>query len=163
VDWDDNVIVADRYSHDLYSKVTPQGQLSTLAGGCTKGGYQNGERDIAQFNHPTGVAIDGDGNVLVTDTNNHRIRIITPPGDVSTLAGTVEKGHNDGEGAVAQFNYPTGIAVDGAGDVLVADTYNHRICKITPQGQVSTLSCSKTEPSRNRLVARCLLLDWNIP
>jgi DNA-binding beta-propeller fold protein YncE len=59
---------------------------------------------------------------------------------VSTLAGTREKGHRDGRGTVAQFDEPCGVEVDGDGNVIVADTCNHRIRKITPQGLVSTLA-----------------------
>jgi DNA-binding beta-propeller fold protein YncE len=87
-----------------------------------------------------GVAVDGDDNVIVADTWNQGIRKITPQGHVSTLAGTGEKGNRDGEGAVAQFNFPCGVAVDGDGNGIVADTVNQRIRKVTPQGHVSTLA-----------------------
>jgi DNA-binding beta-propeller fold protein YncE len=138
-----NIFVADFSSHRIYM-VTPQGQVSTLAGGTgsnpQEGCHRDGEGTIARFNHPMGVAVDGDGNIIVADTNNHRIRRITPRGHVSTLAGTGCKGYGDGEGTVAHFNNPTGVAVDEDGNVIVADMNNHCIRKITPQGQVSTLA-----------------------
>ncbi|VDA99012.1 FIG01132568: hypothetical protein, partial [Olavius algarvensis spirochete endosymbiont] len=77
------------------------------------------------------------GNVYVVDHGNHRIRKITPEGVVSTLAGTGTRGHADGIGTEAQFDYPTGVAVDSEGNVYVADHGNHRIRKITPAGVVS--------------------------
>ena len=89
--------------------------------------------------YPYGVAVDGAGNVYVADTVNHRIRKITTSGVVSTLAGS-SSGYTDGTGTSAKFSYPSGVAVDGAGNVYVADTYNHRIRKITASGVVSTLA-----------------------
>jgi DNA-binding beta-propeller fold protein YncE len=138
VDGDGNVIVAD-LGNDRICKVTPQGQVTTLAG-TDKGGHPDEEGTIAQFNWPCGVTVDGGGNVIVADTINHRIRKITPQGQVSTLAGTGGVGFRDGEGTIAQFCHPWGVAVDEGGNVIVADTANNRICKITPQGQVSTLA-----------------------
>jgi sugar lactone lactonase YvrE len=137
VDGDSNVIVADTGNHRI-RKITPQGQVTTLAGTGTIG-HRDGERTAAQFNCPCGVAVDGDGNVIVADKFNHRIRVITPQGHVSTLAGTGEGGHRDGKGTFSQFYSPNGIAVDGDGNIIVADTNNHRIRKVTPQGHVSTL------------------------
>ena len=103
--------------------------VSTLAGSGTSG-YTDGTGTSAQFNSPTGVAVDGAGNVYVADQGNHRIRKITTSGVVSTLAGSTS-GYTDGTGTSAKFNNPIGVAVDGAGNVYVADQGNHRIRKIT--------------------------------
>jgi DNA-binding beta-propeller fold protein YncE len=138
VDGDGNVFVVDTGNH-LIRRITPQYHVSTLAGNGVKG-YRDGKGTAAQFKEPFGLAMGGDGNIIVADTSNHRIRRITPQGHVSTLAGTGEKGRRDGEGIVAQFKSPCGVAVDGDGNVIVADTCNHSIRKITPQGQVSTLA-----------------------
>ncbi|VDA99530.1 hypothetical protein S1OALGB6SA_599, partial [Olavius algarvensis spirochete endosymbiont] len=78
---------------------------------------------------PFGVAVDSSGNVYVGDLYNHRIRKITPAGVVSTFAGTGSAGHADGTGNTAQFDYPSGVAVDSSGNVFVADFSNHRIRK----------------------------------
>jgi sugar lactone lactonase YvrE len=138
VDSDGNVLVPDTENHRI-RRITPQGQVSTLAG-TGEAGHRDGNTGEAQFNNPWGVAVDKDGNVLVADTANHRIRRITPQGQVSTLAGTGEAGHRDGNTGEARFTQPICVAVDGNGKVLVTESYNHCIRVVTPQGQVSTLT-----------------------
>jgi DNA-binding beta-propeller fold protein YncE len=86
-----------------------------------------------------GLAIDANGNIYVADAGNHRIRMITPAGIVSTIAGSTE-GITDAAGTNARFNNPAGVAVDASGDIYVADDDNERIRKITSGGVVSTLS-----------------------
>src|SRR5713226_2278474 len=94
-----------------------------------------------RFSVLSGVATDSAGNVYVADAGNHTIRKITPAGVVTTLAGTAGSGGSaDGAGAAARFNQPFGIATDSAGNVYVADTFNHTIRKITPAGVVTTLA-----------------------
>eukprot|EP00242_Pyramimonas_sp_CCMP2087_P016209 CAMPEP_0198225380 /NCGR_PEP_ID=MMETSP1445-20131203/100947_1 /TAXON_ID=36898 /ORGANISM="Pyramimonas sp., Strain CCMP2087" /LENGTH=138 /DNA_ID=CAMNT_0043904885 /DNA_START=84 /DNA_END=496 /DNA_ORIENTATION=+ len=117
-------------------------EVSTLAGtvGCSGDGTQ--EADGAQFNQPNGVAVDAVGNVIVVDTNNHRIRKITPEGVVSTLAGSGTRGHLDNHenGLLAEFYKPHGVVIAPDGNMFVTDTFNHRIRKITPEGKVFTVT-----------------------
>lgn len=133
-----NVYVADAGAHNLIRKIAPDGALSTLAGGGE--GFADGQGAAASFHTPSGMALDLAGNLLVADTGNNAIRRITMQGVVSTLAGTGVAGFADGPAAQAQFNGPVGVAVDTAGNVYVADTYNDRIRKISAAGEVSTLA-----------------------
>jgi sugar lactone lactonase YvrE len=109
---------------------------STLAGSSS--GFQEGNGAAAQFASPNGVAVDANGNLIVVDFGNQRIRKITPGGSVTTLAGG-SIGFADGIGAAARFTSPSGVAVDPSGNVYVVDFGNQRIRKIAPNGAVSTV------------------------
>jgi sugar lactone lactonase YvrE len=139
LDGSGNLYVAD-YGNSLIRKISPTGMVSTLAGVNGNAGSTNGPAASATFNHPMGVAVDGAGNVYVADYLNNMIREISSSGVVSTLAGTGMAGSANGAGAVATFNNPTGVAVDLAGNVYVADLLNNLIREISPSGIVSTLA-----------------------
>jgi sugar lactone lactonase YvrE len=117
--------------------------LTLLAGHAGGSGNANGTGAAASFNYPNGIATDSAGNVYIADTGNNAIRITTPAGLVTTLAGTGTawvSGSADGVGAAASFHSPTGVCIDSAGNVYVADNNNHTIRKITPARVVSTLA-----------------------
>ena len=137
VDESGNIYVAD-FGNNRIRKITASGNVTTLAG-SGKPEFADGQGKEASFNGPNSVAIDGSGNVYVADRGNNRIRKISPNGTVATLAGSGKPEFADGLGKEASFNQPSGIAVDGIGNVYVADSYNHRIRKIGPSGYITTL------------------------
>ena len=133
-----NLYVADDINHRI-RKVTPTGTVSTIAGSVS--GSADGQGATATFNQPTGIAVDAAGNLFIADAKNHKIRKITSAGVVSSLAGSGVEGSADGDGIAAQFNTPTGIAVDNLGNIFVAEDGNI-IRKITATGTVTTLAGS---------------------
>ncbi|WP_311951007.1 DUF6443 domain-containing protein [Mucilaginibacter terrae] len=134
-----NIYVADT-GNDRIRKVTPSGIVSTFAGGVT--GYADGTGTSARFNHPSSTSTDASGNVYVGDQSNHRIRMISPSGVVSTRAGNGTAGYADYVSLSASFNVPIGIAMDASGNLYVADTWNHRIRKVAANNMVSTVAGS---------------------
>jgi sugar lactone lactonase YvrE len=135
-----NVYVADSSNHTI-RKITPAGQVSTLAGAAGQNGSTDGLGAAARLHGPNGVATDSAGNVYVADGSNHTIRKITPTGQVGTVAGLAgQSGYLDGVGAAAQFHQPYGIAADPAFNIYVADTYNNGIRRMTPAAEVTTIA-----------------------
>eukprot|EP00038_Savillea_parva_P009040 m.180803 g.180803 ORF g.180803 m.180803 type:complete len:407 (+) comp15110_c0_seq1:358-1578(+) len=133
---DGSIIVADTDNHRV-RRITVDGHVTTVAGSGRRG-FCDGPGGAAQFSYPQGVAVDLDGNVLVSERFDHRIRLISPDGVVRTLAGSGEAGYCDGVGNKSRFNRPWGIARDPEGGVLVADTYNHCVRRISRGGTVTT-------------------------
>ena len=137
---DGTVYVTDTYQHTIRS-ITPAGVVTTLAGSAGVAGSQDGQGAAARFKHPVGLAVASGGLLYVADIDNHLIRSVTPAGLVRTVAGAAgSKGSADGLVAAARFNSPYALAVGRAGELYVADTYNHTIRKITAAGEVSTLA-----------------------
>ena len=137
-----NLYIADTGSHRI-RKVNSAGVISTVAGNGTRGsGGDGGAAVDAQLQLPVGVAADGAGNLYIADFHNHRIRKVDAAGDISTVAGTGTRGYGgDGGPAVnAQLGYPYGLALDGAGNLYIADFENHRIRKMNAAGNISTVA-----------------------
>jgi sugar lactone lactonase YvrE len=142
VDSGGNVYVADTWNHTIRA-ITPGGAVSTVAGLAGTNGSTDGTGGAARFYQPQGVAVDGAGILYVADTGNQTIRKIMAGGAVSTLAGLAGSyGSADGTGASAQFYGPAGVAVDGLGNVYVADYFNQTLRKVTAAGVVTTLAGS---------------------
>jgi sugar lactone lactonase YvrE len=140
VDSSGNVFVADLSNHSI-RKITPAGVVTTFAGQSGSVGSADGTGDAARFYNPMGVTIDQADNVYVADFNNHTIRKITPSAVVTTIAGLAgSPGSTDGSGVNARFNAPSGIVVDGTGNIYVSDGGNRTIRKITPSRDVTTLA-----------------------
>ncbi len=132
-----NVFVMDG---NAIRKISATGTLSTLAGDPTAG-YADGTGTAARFSFPIGIVVDKSGNVAVADRDNRAVRIVSPSGVVTTLAGQgPAAGLIDGTGTVARFYTPVDVATDASGNVYVADQDNHAIRKITPSGAVTTLA-----------------------
>ncbi len=135
-----NLFVADHYNHTI-RKLTPAGTnwiVTTIAGLAGANGSVDGTNSLARFWSPTGVAVDKNDHVFVADTANFTVREVAPVGTnwvVTTIAGqTLNFGFTDGTNSYAQFDYPYGIAIDGAGHLFVTDWGNQAIRKIDPVG-----------------------------
>ena len=140
IDGAGNLYIADRYNA-VIRKITAGGTVTTLAGAAGMSGSVDGTGADARFARPSGVAIDGAGNLYVAEEDGSVIRKVTAGGVVTTLAGVGGmKGSVDGTGSEARFNYPSGVALDSAGNVYVADTSNATIRKITPTGVTTTIA-----------------------
>ncbi len=134
--------VADSLHHTI-RKVTPAGNVTTLAGRPGETGSTDGTAEAARFFEPRSIAADRNGNLYVTDGGNHTIRKVTPAGVVTTLTGQPgTRGRTDGPAATATFDRPDEIAVDGAGNIFVqcwGPPHESALRLITPDGTTSTL------------------------
>ena len=125
---DGTVFVAD-YSNKLLREISVKGQVSTFAGDL-RGGFADATGASALFRGPDNIAFDDDGNLIVGDADNFRVRMISPEGVVSTIAGSGRAILMDGEASTAAFAYPTGVDVDKDGTIYVADRRTHTVRKI---------------------------------
>ena len=141
-----NLFIADMDNHRI-RKVDPAGVISTVAGtGVFGSGGDGGPAVDARLFYPKGVAVDGAGNLFIADMDNHRIRKVDPAGVISTVAGTGEFfggfGGDGGPAIQADLDSPSGVAVDGAGNLFIADMGNHRIRKVDAAGTITTIAGS---------------------
>ena len=137
-----NLYIAD-LGNNCIRKVTPAGIISTVAGNGIYGySGDGGQATSAQLRNPTGVAVDSVGNLYMADSDNNRIRKVTPAGIISTVAGNGISGFSgDGSQAMgAQLAYPFGVAVDGAGNLYIADLGNLRVREVTTAGVMRTVA-----------------------
>ncbi|HXP83253.1 MAG TPA: IPT/TIG domain-containing protein [Bryobacteraceae bacterium] len=146
VDRAGNVYSSDGFAQVI--KVTPAGVVTTVAG-TGSAGYtgDNGPGVSAQLNHPNGMRVDSSGNVYIADTGNHIIRKVSPSGTITTVAGTPKTGGYLGDGGpatAAQLNGPNDVAVDGAGNLYIADSRNAVIRKVDTSGIITTIAGNGT-------------------
>lgn len=154
VDAAGNVYIADGGDSNRIRRITGQGVVETVAGAAgvsqqgaaamVEDGFADGAAGEAKFNTPSALAMDEDDNLFIADTANHRIRRLDAKGQVTTVAGTGAAGFGDGAAGAAMFDAPIGVAVDKLGNLFVADTYNDRIRKISPDGEVTTIAGTGT-------------------
>jgi sugar lactone lactonase YvrE len=142
VDSQGNVYIADANNHRI-RKVTTYGVILTIAGTGFSGFVGDGGPAVnAALNYPSGVAVDLQGNIFIADTYNNRVRKIDTIGFISTIAGNGLSGfYGNGDAATSASLYsPTGVSVDGFGNVFIADTNNNRIRKVDSNGIISTIA-----------------------
>ena len=141
-----NLYIAD-YGNRRVRKVDASGNISTIAGtGAAGFSGDGGPATAAPVDGPTGVVLDSAGNLYIADTNNHRIRKMDPSGIISTIAGTGSAGFggDGGRATAAQINFPRDVALDGAGNLYIADASNHRIRRVDASGNISTVAGTGT-------------------
>jgi sugar lactone lactonase YvrE len=146
VDVQGNVYIADRNNYRV-RKVSAGGTITTIAGtGKCLGGTcfsgDGGPATSAQLYSPSGVAVDGNGNLYIADRDNSRVRKVSSGGTITTIAGTSTKGFSGdgGPATKAQLYYPDAVAVDGIGNVYIADTFNNRVRKVSRGGTITTIA-----------------------
>ena len=141
-DADGNVYVADSWNHRI-RKIDTDGVITTVAGmGAPYSGGDGGVATEAQLAFPIAVALDAAGNLYIAEGTSHRIRRVDTEGTITTFAGSGVPGHagDGGMATLARLGYPAGIAVDPAGAVYIADSWNHRIRKVNTSGVISTVA-----------------------
>ena len=142
VDAAGNLLIADRFNN-LVRKVTPGGIITTAAGAGDSGfSGDGGPATSAMLSLPSGVTVDAAGNLFIADQANERIRKVTPGGTITTVAGNGREGFSGdgGPATSASLSLPSGVAIDAAGNLFIADTNNNRIRKVTPGGTITTVA-----------------------
>jgi len=139
---DGGFLIADTFNNRV-RRVSPAGTISTVAGNGTRGfAGDGGAATSAQLNFPRGVAASADGGFLIADTENSRVRRVSPAGTISTVAGTATAGFAGDGGAAtsAQLDSPRGVAASADGGFLIADTGNERVRRVSRTGTISTVA-----------------------
>jgi len=152
LDTSGNLFIADTGNHSV-RQVNSAGVISTVAGSGACGYSGDGAvATSAVLCGPTGVAADGNGNIFIADTGNHAIRMVAPDGLIHTIAGQGAPGFSGDDGAAlsASLDLPSGMTLDGAGDLYFADTGNNRVRRLTPPGD--TITYGTDPPSALELV-----------
>ncbi|MEU4040021.1 NHL repeat-containing protein [Streptomyces collinus] len=147
IDRSGNIYIADR-KNDRIRMVAPGGTITTVVGEGPRGySGDGGPASAATLNLPESVALDDAGNLYIADRGNHRVRKVAPDGTINTVAGTGTGGYSGdgGPAFAAQLNDPTGVTVGKDGNLYIADFFNHRVRKVTPDGTISTVAGNGTK------------------
>ena len=142
VDDTGNLYIADSYNNRI-RRVDASGTITTVAGTGERGYSGDGGPAVrAKLFGPASIAVDGAGNLFIADSDNNRIRRVDAAGIITTVAGTGEYAYSgDGGPAIqAGIRFPQGVAVDGAGNLYIADTWNHRIRRVDASGTITTVA-----------------------
>jgi len=142
IDASGNLYIADTANNSI-RKVTSAGTISTFAGTGSIGNTgDDGEATKAVLDHPIGLALDAQGKLYIADTGNNRVRVVGVDGKIAAFAGTGKAGSlgDGGPAKDAQLNRPQGVFVTPGGVVYIADTFNHRIRKVDPDGTITTVA-----------------------
>ena len=143
IDAQGSLLLCDTSNHRL--RRISAGVITTVAGSGIQGFFgDNAAATAAELDSPTGVAVSANGSIYIADTHNHRLRVVNPNGIIQTFAGTGAPGYSGdtGPATAAQLSSPRSVTVDSAGDVIFADSNNHRIRSINPQGTITTIAGS---------------------
>ena len=174
-----NLYVSDEINNRV-RKISTTGVITTVAGsGPVNGGWtepsysgDGGPATAARLNGPQGLAFDAAGNLYVADLGNHRIRMVTPGGIISTIAGSGPTGFSGGGGYAgdggnalsARLNRPQGLAMDAVGNLYIADNYNRRVRKIDTTGKISTIAGNGTNgyPVEGAVATSTPVPPWSV-
>jgi uncharacterized protein (TIGR03437 family) len=141
-DREGNLYIADSLNHRV-RRVAANGFITTVAGSGVRGYYGDGGNALyAQLNQPSGVFVDPMGTLYIADSGNHVIREVSPSGIISTIAGSGSRGSggDHGRAQLASFYSPSAVAADADGNLFIADTFNHRIRRVSSSGIVTTIA-----------------------
>jgi DNA-binding beta-propeller fold protein YncE len=144
VDSTGNLYIVDAGNNNRIRKVDASGIITTVAGGGhpADGIGDGGPATSARLNFPTDVALDARGNLFIVEHTGHRVRMVTPAGTISTVAGTGQAGFagDGGPATAAQLNLPISVVPDDAGHLYIADVGNHRVRMVGPDGAIRTVA-----------------------
>jgi RHS repeat-associated protein len=134
------IYISDTGNHCI-RRVDPQGYISTFAGVCGQAGFTSGDKATALLNSPKDIVFNGDGSFYVSDTGNHAVRRISASGNLTTVAGTGSAGFTNDNipASSSSFSSPRVTDVDSFGNLLIADTGNNRVRRISTAGNVKTI------------------------
>ncbi len=144
VDLTGNLYIADTFNSRIRRVELASGTITTIAGSGDYGfSGDGGQATDAALADPSGLAFDSDGNLYIADSTNHRVRFVnTSTGIITTFAGNGETGFSgdDGPAASASLYNPGGVALDGSGNLLIADTWNNVVRQVSPEGIITTIA-----------------------